>query len=267
MPTVVITGAAHGIGAALARRFAAGSYDVVLADLDGPALASVAAEVEAAGQSALVVVGDAATAAGVTGLIDAAVARFGRIDVFCANAGIDRGLGLEASEADWAASLEVNLMAHVRAAQLLVPRWLETGGGRFIVTASAAGLLTMLTAPAYSASKHAAVAFAEWLRATYGHRGIVVQALCPQGVRTRMLADAGPVAEVLGRERVLAPAEVADAVSEALADDRFLILPHPEVADYYRSRAADTDAWLAGMGRLQQKVETHLAGPAPESDT
>ncbi len=127
-------------------------------------------------------------------------------------------------------------------------------------TASAAGLLTMLGSAPYSVSKHGAVAFAEWLRATYGHRGIVVQAICPQGVRTRMLDEAGPLKELLSRDRALEPEEVADVVWEALGGDRFLVLPHPEVAGYYQARAADPDGWLAGMGRLQAKLD---AGASP----
>jgi NAD(P)-dependent dehydrogenase (short-subunit alcohol dehydrogenase family) len=147
-------------------------------------------------------------------------------------------------------------MAHVRAARVLVPRWLEDGqGGRFVVTASAAGLLTMIGAAPYSVTKHAAVGFAEWLSVTYGHRGIAVQAICPQGVQTRMLEQAGPLKDLLTRDAALTPDQVADAWVRSLEEDRFLVLPHPEVAGYYAARAADTDAWLAGMRRLQAKVD------------
>ncbi|MEP6649238.1 MAG: SDR family oxidoreductase, partial [Lapillicoccus sp.] len=128
-------------------------------------------------------------------------------------------------------------------------------GGRFVVTASAAGLLTMLGSAPYSVSKHGAVAFAEWLRATYGHRGVIVQAICPQGVRTRMLEAAGPLKELLSRDGALEPEEVADVVWQALQGDAFLVLPHPEVAGYYQARVADPDAWLAGMGRLQARLD------------
>jgi NAD(P)-dependent dehydrogenase (short-subunit alcohol dehydrogenase family) len=201
------------------------------------------------------VAGDAASEAGVTALVDAARQHLGGIDIWFANAGIDRGEGLHASEADWAAALEVNVLAHVRAARLLVPEWLERGAGRFVVTASAAGLLTMLGSPTYSVSKHAAVAFAEWLSATYRHRGVVVQAICPQGVRTRMLDNAGPLREVLSHDTAVTPEDVAEAMWQALADDRFLVLPHPEVAGYYANRAAQTDRWLAGMNKLQRRLE------------
>jgi NAD(P)-dependent dehydrogenase (short-subunit alcohol dehydrogenase family) len=163
------------------------------------------------------------------------------------------------SEQDWADTHELNVMAHVRAARLLVPEWLERGAGRYVVTASAAGLLTMIDAPAYSVSKHAALAFAEWLSVTYRHRGIVVQAICPQGVQTDMLARSGDLQELLSRDAALAPDTVAETVWEALGGERFLILPHPEVAGYYAARASDTDGWLAGMNRLQRKVEqSHL---------
>jgi NAD(P)-dependent dehydrogenase (short-subunit alcohol dehydrogenase family) len=247
--TAVVTGAAGGIGRALTDRLAAQGFRLVIADLD-PGVEALAAAV-----GAVAVVGDCATEAGVTRLVDTAWAELGRVDVFFANAGTDVGRGLSTPDAEWATALEVNVMAHVRAARLLVPRWLEGGGGRFVVTASAAGLLTMLGSAPYSVSKHGAVAFAEWLRATYSHRGIVVQAICPQGVRTRMLDAAGPLRDLLTRDRALEPAEVADVVWLALQGDDFLVLPHPEVAGYYRARATDPDAWLAGMGRLQAKLD------------
>ena len=247
---VVVTGAGHGIGRALATRLAAEGARVVVNDLDAAAATQVADEI--GGQA---VAGDAASEAGVTALVDAARQHLGGIDIWFANAGIDRGEGLHASEADWAAALEVNVLAHVRAARLLVPEWLERGAGRFVVTASAAGLLTMLGSPTYSVSKHAAVAFAEWLSATYRHRGVVVQAICPQGVRTRMLDNAGPLRELLSHDTAVTPEDVAEAMWQALADDRFLVLPHPEVAGYYANRAAQTDRWLAGMNKLQRRLE------------
>jgi NAD(P)-dependent dehydrogenase (short-subunit alcohol dehydrogenase family) len=252
--TAVVTGAAGGIGRAIAKRLTAEGFRLVLADLDA-SVSTVAAEL-----GALAVVGDCASEAGVTRLVETALAELGRVDVFFANAGTDIGRGLATSDAEWAAALEVNVMAHVRAARLLVPEWLDGNGGRLVVTASAAGLLTMLGSAPYSVSKHGAVAFAEWLRATYGHRGIVVQAICPQGVRTRMLDEAGPLKELLSRDRALEPEEVADVVWEGLQGDAFLVLPHPEVAAYYRARATEPDAWLAGMGRLQAKLD---AGARP----
>ncbi|HET7399903.1 MAG TPA: SDR family oxidoreductase [Intrasporangium sp.] len=254
MPTgglgVVVTGAGHGIGRAIARRAAADGARVVVNDLDAAAAQRVAREV-----GGLAVPGDAAGDPGVDALVTRAALHLGRIDVYFANAGVDVGGGLSAPESDWDRALEVNVRAHVRAARRLIPTWLEQGGGRFVVTASAAGLLTMLGSAPYSVSKHAAVAFAEWLSATYGHRGIVVQALCPQGVRTRMLDDAGPAQELLAHERVLEPDDVAECAWQALRDDRFLVLPHGEVADYYARRASDTDRWLGGMRKLQIRLD------------
>lgn len=146
-------------------------------------------------------------------------------------------------------------MAHVRAAQWLVPAWLDSGGGRFVVTASAAGLLTALGNAPYSVTKHAAVALAEWLSVTYGNRGITVQCICPQGVQTRMLDNTGPMREILSRDTVLTPEQVAESVWQGMADDRFLILPHPEVQGYYEHRVAHTDRWLTGMRRLQRRLD------------
>jgi NAD(P)-dependent dehydrogenase (short-subunit alcohol dehydrogenase family) len=246
---VVVTGAGHGIGRALATALVGAGARVVVNDLDEDAVRSVAE-----GIGAHAVPGDAASEAGVEALVEAARSHLGSIDIWYGNAGIDRGLGLEASEGDWETSWEVNTLAHVRAARLLVPHWLEAGRGRYVVTASAAGLLTMLGSPTYSVTKHGAVAFAEWLSATYRHRGIVVQAICPQGVRTRMLTESGAV-DLLSHDGALEPEDVAAMAIEALGDDRFLVLPHPQVADYYSARATDTDRWLRGMNRLQQGIE------------
>src|SRR6516164_10245248 len=223
---VVITGGAGGIGAAMA------------AEIAGVAVA-----------------GDAVGEAGVERLITRAVAELGAIDLYCANAGVAPHGGADAGEAAWGRAWEVNVMGHVRAAGLLLPSWLDRGRGRFLATVSAAGLLTMLGSAPYSVTKHAALAFAEWLSATYRHRGITVHALCPQGVRTPMFAEAGPGGQFLMGASAIGPEQVAEAVTEGLADDRFLILPHPEVAGYYQARAADTDAWIGNMNRLQRKIE------------
>src|SRR6478752_598696 len=244
--TAVVTGAARGIGRAIATRLAREGWRVVVADLDAAELQSVADET-----GALAVPGDTST--------DAGVAHLGHVDVFFANAGIGTLKGLDASDDEWARTLETNVLAHVRAARHLVPRWLDAGGGRLVVTASAAGLLTMLGDAPYSVSKHGAVAFAEWLSATYRHRGIVVQAICPQGVQTRMLDGSGPLKDLLTLDATLTADEVADAAFRALAGDEFYVLPHPEVSGYYAQRAAHPDAWLAGMNRLQQKLDHQTA--------
>jgi NAD(P)-dependent dehydrogenase (short-subunit alcohol dehydrogenase family) len=251
---VVVTGAGRGIGRALATRAAAEGARVVVNDLDADNAAAVAAEI-----GGTPVAGDVSSTEGVRALVSAATEALGRIDVFFANAGIDGAGGpdsLQASDEVWDRVLDVNVLAHVRAARELVPRWLEDGqGGRFVVTASAAGLLTMIGSAPYSVTKHAAVGFAEWLSVTYGARGIDVHAICPQGVKTQMLEDAGPLQELLSRDTALEPEQVADAAVAAIEEGRFLVLPHPEVADYYATRAGDTDRWLAGMRRLQQKVD------------
>lgn len=247
---VLVTGAGEGIGAALARRFAAEGARVVVNDLSPDAAYAVAAEV---GGSALAM--DAAEPAAVPELIRQARAALGEIDLYCANAGVAVGGSEQADDADWERSWQVNVMAHVRAARLLVGPWLARGSGRWLSTVSAAGLLTMLDAAPYSATKHAALAFAEWLAITYGHRGITVQALCPQGVSTRMLEQTGAAGELLLKPSAISPERVADSVVEALGGQRFLILPHEEVATMYRNRAADPDRWLHGLGKLQRKLD------------
>ncbi|MFD2416090.1 SDR family NAD(P)-dependent oxidoreductase [Amycolatopsis pigmentata] len=247
---VVITGGGGGIGAALARRFAARGARLVIADLDGGRAAAVAGEV-----GGTAIAGDAATESGVERLITEAKSALGAIDLFCANAGVAPHGGADSAEDEWARAWDVNVMAHVRAAKLLLPDWLARGRGHFLATVSAAGLLTSLGAAPYAVTKHGALAFAEWLSATYRHRGITVQAVCPQGVRTRMLADTGAAGRLIMERSAIEPEQVADDVLDGLADGRFLILPHPEVAAYYTARATDTDHWLNGMNKLQRKIE------------
>jgi len=247
---VVVTGGGSGIGAALARRFAAEGARVVVNDIDAGAAAAVAASC-----GAVPVPGDAASEEGVAALIGAARAELGEIDLYCANAGIVRGGGPETADPDWDASWQVNVMAHVRAARLLLGPWLERGSGHLICTVSAAGLLTMPGTAPYSVTKHAALAFAEWLAVTHAHRGLTVQAICPMGVRTPMFEASGPLADKLLGDSVIMPEAVADVVMEAIADARFLILPHPEVAGMYAGRAAEPDRWLVGMNKIQQSLE------------
>ncbi|MFE9453228.1 SDR family oxidoreductase [Streptomyces sp. NPDC006739] len=248
---VVVTGAGGGIGAALARRFAAEGARVVVNDLDAGKAEAVAEEI-----GGIAVPGDASAIVG-----DARDALGGTVDVYCANAGVafeDGGLGSVGGvldEKSWAVSWDVNLMAHVRAAHELLPDWLERGTGRFVSTVSAAGLLTMIGAPSYAVTKHGAYAFAEWLSLTYRHRGLKVHAICPQGVRTDMLAATGSAGDLVLQPTAIAPEEVADALFKGIAEDRFLILPHPEVAGYYTARAGHPDRWLTSMNHLQQKWE------------
>jgi len=247
---VVVTGAGNGIGRAIATRLAGKGARVVVNDVDARAATAVAEEI-----GGYLAPGDAATATGVAALVDAARQSLGTIDIYFANAGISGDKGLDATDDVWSRAFEVNVMAHVRAARLLVPTWLEQGGGRFVATASAAGLLTLLGNATYAVTKHGAVAFAEWLSASYGNRGIIVQVLCPQGVKTQMLDTSGPLWELLSRDTALEPEQVAETVLQALGDDRFLILPHPEVKGYYEFRATQTDRWLSGMRKLQSRLD------------
>lgn len=245
--TVVVTGGAGGIGAALARRLSADGANLVVADLDGEGAQRVAADV-----GGVAVAGDASSDEGVARILSAAHDRFGEVDLYCANAGIARGGGPEAADDAWGLSWEVNVMAHVRAARALLPGWLERGRGHFLATVSAAGLLTHITAAPYAVTKHGALAFAEWLAIAYGDRGITVQALCPQGVRTDMLLREDRSARNLLLDSALEPSDVADTVADALAGGPFLILPHPEVARYAANRAGDHERWLGGMRRIHR---------------
>ena len=257
---VVVTGGGSGIGAGLVRRFVAEGARVVVNDVDALAGAGVADEV-----GALALAGDASDPVVVAQLVAAAREHLGEIDLFCANAGVAPMGGVEGRSAatpkEWAAAFDVNVLAHVHAATALLPAWLERGRGRFVTTASAAGLLTMIGSAPYAVSKHAAVGFAEWLRVTYMHRGIVVQTLCPQGVWTPMLEGSGRLGRALLEPHAIDVSVVVDAVVAALDGDQFLVLPHPEVAGYLAAKAADPDTWAAQMNGLQQRLEAATRRP------
>lgn len=253
---VVVTGGGGGIGAALCRAFAAaGARAVVAADIDAGEAEKVAAAVNA-GDSGTVALGvgvDAGDEASVTDLVARAEAEFGPIDLFCANAGIGVVGDEQSDPSTWQRMWEINTMSHVHAARHLIPGWVARGEGYFLVTASAAGLLTNLKAAQYSVTKHAAVAFAEWLAITYGDAGVKVSALCPQFVNTPLL-EGSEAFQALGANHTLEPFEVAEAVVSGLSDESFLILPHPEVEKYFRNKANDYERWLGGMRKLQQTV-------------
>ena len=258
----VVTGGASGIGRALCRRFAAEGASVVVSDVDAPGASLVAQEA-----GGLAVPGDMSVESDVTGLVDAARLSYDRIDLFCANAGIlwgvepdDRSdvIGPGAPDEAWERMWRVNFMSHVYAARHVVPVILEQGAGHFLVTASAAGLLTVLGNAPYAVTKHAAVAFAEWLSITYGDRGLGVSCLCPELVRTAMLSAAGEdLRGAAAGADVIEPEDVAAIVVEGLRDGRFLILPHPRVGEYFQRKAGDYDRWLAGMRRLQAQADQH----------
>jgi NAD(P)-dependent dehydrogenase (short-subunit alcohol dehydrogenase family) len=251
---VVVTGGANGIGAAMARRFANEGARVVVADLDEPQLMAVAAETGGLG-----VPTDVRHEHQMAELVAAAEDHYGPIDLFCSNAGIVVPGGEDVLDAGWERSIAVNLLSHIYAARLLVPRMTARGEGYLLNTASAAGLLTQIGSAPYAVTKHGAVALAEWLSITYGDRGLKVSVLCPQAVRTNMTAGTveGGVAGVDG---MLEPEDVASAVIEGLDAERFLILPHPVVADYFRRKADDYDRWLRGMRRLQARYSDPLFG-------
>jgi NAD(P)-dependent dehydrogenase (short-subunit alcohol dehydrogenase family) len=260
---VVVTGGAGGIGSALARRFhAAGARGVVVTDLHQSGVDKVVGALTAArAGSAIGVAADIGTDAGNQQVIDAAEAAYGAVDLFFANAGVGGGTDLSTPDSGWETAFAVNINAHIYAARRLLPGWLERGEGYFCSTASAAGLLTQIGSAPYSVTKHAAVAFAEWLAVTYHDRGLRVSCLCPMGVNTNMLNGGEPGSvEAVGGDivraagAVLEPEVVADIVLAHIEAERFLILPHPEVGTFERRRTEDRERWLAGMRRLQARV-------------
>jgi NAD(P)-dependent dehydrogenase (short-subunit alcohol dehydrogenase family) len=251
----VVTGAASGIGRALAHRFAAEGARLVVADLDGDGAAAVAREVAGLGVRA-----DVSSEEEIAALVRQAEEAGGPIDVFFSNAGVPGPGGgpLEATDAAaWLETWDVNVMAHVWAARAVLPGMLERGDGYLLNTASAAGLLTHVAALPYTVTKHAAVALAEWLSINYRDAGVKVSVLCPQAVRTPMMmatVEDSSGASVLASGDMIEPSEVADAVVEAMRDERFLILPHPEVAKYMAVKATEPERWLAGMRRLRRSI-------------
>jgi len=246
---IVVTGGGSGIGAAMARRFSAEEpAALVVADIDLDAARVVADEI--GGDAVLTDVSDPEAN---RALIEGTEDRHGPIDLFCANAGVGM-VGDEQSEvAMWDRMWGINVMSHVHAARHLIPAWLARGEGYFLATVSAAGLLTNLKAAQYSVTKHAALAFAEWLAVTYGDGGVRVSALCPQFVNTPLLTDSEAF-KALGGNHTLEPEDVADAVVSGLREEGFLILPHLEVEKYFQNKANDYDRWLGGMRKLQRTV-------------
>jgi NAD(P)-dependent dehydrogenase (short-subunit alcohol dehydrogenase family) len=239
----VVTGAASGIGRAAALRFAQeGAAGLVLADLNAEGLRPVADEVKG-----LAVACDVSREADIQRLVAAAEERHGRIDVYFSNAGIVQRGGLGASDADWERNWKIHVMAHVWAARAVVEKMVARGGGYFLVTASAAGLLNIVESATYGVTKHGAVAFAEWLAIAYGRRGLRVSCLCPQAVITGMYKGDGGSAGVDG---ALSAEQVAEEIVRVMREERFLVLPHPTVLNYMRNKTADYDRWIGGMQKL-----------------
>ncbi|MEX0619410.1 MAG: SDR family oxidoreductase [Pseudohongiellaceae bacterium] len=249
---IVVTGAASGIGRALCRRFTAErARAVVASDINEAGLKVLEQEMTKA-TTIVGVQADVSDELQVQRLVDQSIDTFGQIDLFCSNAGIFVSGNEQVSTGDWQRIWDINVMAHVFAARAVLPSMLERGEGYLLNTASAAGLLSQVGSAPYAVTKHAAVGFAEWLSITYGDRGIKVSALCPQAVRTEMTAGLGD-GGVAGVDGMLEPDQLAQTVIETLAEERFLVLPHPQVLTYMQRKAADYDRWLGGMRRLQQK--------------
>lgn len=257
----VVTGGASGIGAALCRRFAAeGARGVAVLDLDEGRAKAVADEIGGIGIAC-----DVGIESDIERAVAQTVERFGPIDLFCSNAGIpvgggfaegDRGPGGPfAPDEEWERGYRVHVLAHVYASRAVLPDMLARGEGYLLHTASAAGLLADVATQVYSVTKHAAVAYSEWLSIAYGERGIRVFCLCPQGVRTPLLLDAardGGGGHLT--PGMIEPEAVAESVVAGLAREEFLILPHPEVREYVQRKAMDPDRWLAGMRRLRART-------------
>jgi NAD(P)-dependent dehydrogenase (short-subunit alcohol dehydrogenase family) len=246
----IVTGGGSGIGKALCERFARDGAQVAVVDRNGDAARAVA---DALAGDAFAAGVDVTDEAAVERLVSQVEQRLGPIDIYCSNAGVALGVGLGTDD-DWATSWGVHVLAHVYAARHVLPTMAQRGRGYFLVTASAAGLLTNMDSAPYSVTKHGSVALAEWLAIQYAGTGVTLGALCPQGVRTPMTARENASSATKAAGGFLEPEDVADAVTAAMAEGRFLVLPHPEVADYEQRRAADRDRWIAGMARVRDRL-------------
>jgi NAD(P)-dependent dehydrogenase (short-subunit alcohol dehydrogenase family) len=248
--TIVVTGAASGIGKALAARFKAeGAKQIVAVDLNEAGAAATADDLGCIAMAA-----DVSSESDIVRVIDDTEADVGPIDLFCSNAGIGAGSDLTSPNDEWQLSWDVNVMSHVYAARHLVPRMIERGGGYFLNTSSAAGLLNQIGGAAYGVTKHAAIGFGEWLAISHGHQGIKVSMLCPQAVRTAMTSGESTSVAAASTDGMMEPDVLADFVIDGLRAESFLILPHPEVLEYMRRKTADYDRWVGGMNRLQRRL-------------
>ena len=243
---IIVTGGASGIGQGLCRRFTReGAKKVIVADVNETGAKTVADEIKGIAMTC-----DVRKEKDIINLVSFTEKKFGSIDLFCSNAGIIVLGGVEAGNEDWQRIWEINVLSHVYAARTVIPGMIKRGGGAFMITASAAGLLSQIGSLPYSVTKHAAVGLAENISITYGDQGIKVFLLCPQAVLTEMTRQGGGVAAVDG---MMHPEQLADAVIEGLKREEFLILPHPEVKTYMQRKTADYDRWLQGMRRLQAR--------------
>ncbi|MGH7763006.1 MAG: SDR family oxidoreductase [Candidatus Dormibacteraceae bacterium] len=255
---IVVTGGARGIGRAMARRFATEHPTaIVVADRDGERAEAVAAEINGTGIGC-----DVSREKDVKNLVGQVEAAHGRIDIFCSNAGIAVDGGPEASDEDWQRIWEVNVMAHVFVARHVLPGMIARKNGYLLGTVSAAGLLNHVFAAPYGVTKAAALSFFEWLAIAHGAEGIRVSCLCPQGVKTDMLAAERRLGLEFLTSTAIEPEQAAEAVVAGIREERFLILPHPEVGEYFRRKAEDYDRWLKGMRRLRAGI---LAANPPQA--
>ncbi|MCA9076772.1 MAG: SDR family oxidoreductase [Planctomycetaceae bacterium] len=246
---IVVTGAARGIGLGLCKRFAQESPQaIVMSDLE---CSSIVAAAESVGGEAVTC--DVSLEEQVQRLVNDTLDKHGRIDLFCANAGIVLSGGVHASNDEWQRVMDVNFTSHLYSTRAVLPSMLERGEGCLMHTASAAGLLTSIGSASYAVSKHAAVAFAEWVSITYGNRGIQVACLCPQGVDTDMIKGGDPLSQFL-QQQALSTEQVAEDVVTALREKRFLILPHGEVSRFLQNRASDHERWLKGMRKINREL-------------
>ena len=260
---VLVTGAAGGIGGALVRALCErGARCVVAADLDGDGAAQLGAELgeQRVPARTLDVTDEHATRT----LVEEIERDLGPIEVCFANAGLATGTGPEDPDTDWDRQWRVNVMSHVYAARALLPGWIERGDGHLVTTASMAGILTAVGDAAYSATKHAALGFAEWIAITYGDRGVRASCVCPGAVDTAMLragadGDAAKASAVIGGGEVLGPEQAAERILDALAEDAFLILTHPEMREFAVGKAQDPERWIRGMVKLRARAQALLS--------
>lgn len=251
---VVVTGGANGIGAAMCQKFAQeGARKVVVSDVDEERAQTVASSI-----GGMAIACNVADEAQVQHLVETTLSECGQIDVFCSNAGITVKGGLESSNDDWQQMWDVNVMSRLFAARAVVPHMLERGDGYLLHTASAAGVLTEIGSASYSVTKHSDVAMAEWLSVCYGRQGIKVSAVCPLGVKTDFLDEDDPIHRYLHLHSIT-PEDVATSVVEGMRQEQFLILPHPEVAEFFSLKTDDYDRWIRGMQRLRQKLTREQA--------
>jgi len=247
---IVITGGGSGIGRALAVRFhAEGAKKIIAVDINLSNAEDTAQMVDGVAMMA-----DVAVEADIQRVIEDTESTLGPIDLFCSNAGVGMGENIDSPNEEWQTIWDINVMSHVYAARHLVPRMVSRGGGYFLNTSSAAGLLNQIGGAAYGVTKHAAVGFGEWLAIHHKHEGIKVSMLCPQAVRTPMTAIDNDAVAAAANNGMIEPEELAETVVEELRKESFLILPHPVVLDYMRNKTTDYDRWIGGMSRLMQKI-------------